>query len=51
MLWTIAIIFFLLWMLALASSITMSGYIHILLGVAMALLLVQYVKIRNRKLT
>jgi Flp pilus assembly protein TadB len=49
MLWTIAIIFFLLWALGLVSSVTLSGYIHVLLGVAVALLLVQFVKNRNRK--
>jgi hypothetical protein len=49
MLWTIAIIFFLLWALGLVSSVTLGGYIHVLLGVTVALLLVQFIKGRNRK--
>lgn len=44
MLWAIAIIFALLWALGLATSITLGGYIHLLAGVAIGLLLVRVVK-------
>ncbi len=41
MLWTIAVILFVLWALGLASSYTLSGYIHILLIVAIVVVLIQ----------
>ena len=34
MLWTIAVILFILWALGLVTSYTLSGYIHILLVLA-----------------
>lgn len=34
MLWTIAVILFVLWLLGLVSSYTMGGFIHVLLVVA-----------------
>ena len=44
MLWTVAIIFALLWVLGLVTSLTLGGYIHVLLGVAAALFVVQFFK-------
>jgi hypothetical protein len=49
MLWTIAIIFALLWALGLVSSYTLGGYIHILIVVAVVLLLVRIIKGRSRR--
>ena len=45
--WTIAIIFGLLWALALASSYTFGGYIHLL--IIAAALVVTYQVIKNRR--
>ncbi len=41
MLWTIFIILLVMWMLGLVTSYTMGGFIHILLVVAVAVLLIQ----------
>jgi len=41
MLWTIFVILLVLWMLGLVTSYTMGGFIHILLVVAVAVLLIQ----------
>jgi len=41
MLYTIAVILLILWVLGLVSSYTMGGFIHILLVVAVAVLLIQ----------
>jgi uncharacterized protein (DUF58 family) len=41
MLWTIAIIFILLWALGLVTSYTLGGFIHVLVGVAVVLLLIR----------
>lgn len=35
MLWTIVVIFALMWMLGMVSSYTMGGFLHILLAVAL----------------
>ena len=44
MLWAIAIIFALLWALGLATSVTLGGYIHLLAGAAIGLLLIRIIK-------
>jgi hypothetical protein len=49
MLWTIALILALLWVLGLASSYTMGGLIHILLVVAVIVVLFRL--IQGRRLT
>jgi hypothetical protein len=43
MLWTIFVILLVMWMLGLVTSYTMGGFIHILLVVAIAVLLIQVV--------
>jgi hypothetical protein len=43
MLWTIAIILGVLWMLGLVTSYTMGGFIHVLLVVAVVLLALQLI--------
>ena len=39
MLWTIAVILFVMWALGLATAYTMSGFIHILLVLAIVVLI------------
>ena len=43
MLWTIAVILIVLWLLGLVSSYTMGGFIHILLVVAIIVVLVNVI--------
>ena len=44
MLWALAIIFALLWALGLATSYTLGGFIHVFIGVTIALLVIRIVK-------
>jgi uncharacterized protein DUF5670 len=48
MLWTIAVVLLILWMLGLVSSYTMGGFIHILLVIAIVVVLIRV--IQGRKL-
>ena len=41
MLWTIAVILFVLWALGLATAYTMSGFIHIFLVLAIVVVLIR----------
>ena len=41
MLWTIFVVLLVLWLLGLVTSYTLGGFIHILLVVAVAILLIQ----------
>lgn len=43
MLWTIAVILLVLWLLGLVSSYTMGGFIHILLVVAVVMVLINLI--------
>ncbi len=47
MLWTIAVILFVLWLLGLVSSYTMGGFIHILLVLAVIVILVNVIQGRR----
>jgi len=47
MLWTIAVVLMILWLLGIVSSHTMGGFIHILLVIAVVVVLVNV--IRGRK--
>jgi hypothetical protein len=47
MLWTIFVILLVLWLLGLVSSYTLGGFIHILLVVAVAVLLIQLISGRR----
>jgi len=47
MLWTIAVILIILWVLGLVSSYTMGGFIHILLVVAIIVILVNVISGRR----
>jgi len=47
MLWTIFVILLVLWLLGLVTSYTMGGFIHILLVVAIAVLLIQVISGRR----
>jgi hypothetical protein len=48
MLWTIAVILIILWLLGLVTSYTMGGVIHILLVVAIIMILVNIIGGRRR---
>jgi uncharacterized protein DUF5670 len=47
MLWTIAVILFIMWALGLASAYTLSGFIHILLVLAIIVVLIQVIQGRR----
>ena len=47
MLWTIALILLVLWALGLVSSMTMGGFIHLLLVAAVVLVLVRLIQGRR----
>lgn len=47
MLWTIAVILAVLWVLGLVSSYTMGGFIHILLVVAVVVVLIRVIQGRR----
>ena len=49
MLWTLAVVLLILWLLGLLSSYTMGGFIHVLLVVAIVMVLVRL--IQGRRLT
>ena len=42
MLWTIAVILLVMWLLALITSYTVGGFIHLLLVVGLAMILLQF---------
>ena len=47
MLWTIAVILLILWLLGLISSYTIGGFIHILLVIAIVIVLVRIIQGRR----
>jgi uncharacterized protein DUF5670 len=47
MLWTIFVILLVLWLLGMVSSYTLGGYIHVLLLVAVAVVLIRVIQGRN----
>ena len=47
MLWTIFVILLVLWLLGLATSNTMGGFIHILLVIAIVVVLIRVIQGRN----
>ena len=47
MLWTIAVVLIILWLLGLVSSYTMGGFIHILLVVAIIMVLIRLIQGRR----
>ena len=44
MLWTIAVILIIMWLLGLVTSYTMGGFIHILLVIAVIVVLVNFIQ-------
>ncbi|HZK87499.1 MAG TPA: lmo0937 family membrane protein [Syntrophomonas sp.] len=44
MLWTIAVILIVLWLLGIVTTFTMGGFIHILLVVAIIMILVRVIR-------
>jgi hypothetical protein len=47
MLWTIAILLMILWFLGMVSSYTVGGFVHILLLLAVAAVLIRIIQGRN----
>ena len=47
MLWTIAVILVILWAVGLASAYTMSGFIHLLLVIAIVIVLLRVIQGRR----
>ena len=47
MLWTIAVILFVMWALGLATAYTMGGFIHILLVIAIVVILINVIQGRR----
>jgi hypothetical protein len=47
MLWTIFVVLMLLWLLGLVSSYTLGGFIHILLVIALAVVLINLIQGRR----
>jgi hypothetical protein len=47
MLWTIAVVLLLLWLVGMVSSYTMGGFIHILLLLALASVLIRVIQGRR----
>lgn len=47
MLWTVAVVLLVLWVLGLVSSYTLGGFIHILIVVAVIIVLVQFIQGRR----
>ena len=47
MLWTIAVILIILWLLGLVSSYTMGGFIHVLLVIAIVVVLIRIISGRK----
>jgi len=47
MLWTIAVILIILWLLGVVSSYTIGGFIHILLVIALVVIIVQFLQGRR----
>jgi hypothetical protein len=47
LLWTLAVILLVLWLLGLATSYTLGGFIHILLVVALIVVLIRVIQGRN----
>lgn len=47
MLWTIAVVLFVLWLLGMVSSYTLGGFIHILLVLAIVAVLIRLIQGRS----
>ena len=47
MLWTIAVVLIILWLLGLLTSYTMGGFIHILLVIAIVVVLIRVIQGRK----
>ena len=47
MLWTVAVILLVLWLLGLVSSYTLGGFIHILLVIAIVMVLANFISGRR----
>lgn len=44
MIWTLAVVLIILWLLGIVTSYTMGGFIHILLVIAIVMVLVRFIR-------
>ncbi len=47
MLWTIAVVLIILWLLGLVTSFTLGGFIHVLLVIAIIVILIRVIRGEN----
>lgn len=47
MLWTLAVVFAVLWLLGMVSSVTMGGFIHVLIVLAIVVVLLRVIQGRR----
>ncbi|HSD28035.1 MAG TPA: lmo0937 family membrane protein [Vicinamibacteria bacterium] len=47
MLWTIAVILLVMWLLGMVSSYTLGGFLHVLLVIALAVILINFIQGRR----
>ena len=47
MLWTLFVVLFIMWLLGMVSSYTLGGFIHVLLVIAIAVVLIRIIQGRN----
>ena len=47
MVWTIAVILIILWLLGLLTSVTLGGFVHVLLAIALILVVVRLIQGRK----
>lgn len=47
MLWTVFVMLLVLWFLGIVSSYTLGGYVHLLLVIALAVVLIQFIQGRR----
>lgn len=50
MLWTVAVILVLMWLLGMITTYTMSGFIHVLLVVALVVVVVRLIQNRSQSI-
>ncbi|HCU08429.1 MAG TPA: lmo0937 family membrane protein [Clostridiales bacterium] len=48
MLWTIVVVLLVLWLLGMVSSVTLGGFIHVLLVIALVVVVVNFISGRKR---
>jgi hypothetical protein len=47
MLWMTSVMLFVFWLLSISDSFTLGGYVHILLGLSLVVVVIQLIRHRN----